>query len=132
MAKNKKKQVQAARPYLDRLINDSGVHRQLSAAGGHFQQVYYRVGRRKAKAAEDEKVYAHIREGVVALRKAGERVAEPPRRRGSKVLILALVAGAGAALFANKDKVAGALAGGQSPEPGGTTTATSDTVVAVA
>jgi hypothetical protein len=132
MAKSKKKQVQAARPYVDRLINDSGVHRQLSAAGGHFQQVYHRVGRRKAKAAEDKQVYAHIREGVVALRKAGERVAEPPRRRGSKVLVLAVVAGAGAALFANKDKVAGALAGGQSPEYGADTTTTSDPFVPAA
>jgi hypothetical protein len=130
MAKSKKQQLKAARPYVDRLINDAGVHRQLSAAGGHLQQVYYRVGRRKAKAAEDKKVYVHIREAVVALRKAGERVAEPPGRRGSKVLILALGAGAAAALFANKDKVAGALGGEQSPEPAPTTTA--EPVVAAA
>jgi hypothetical protein len=48
------------------------------------------------------------------------------------VLILALVAGAGAALFANKDKVAGALAGDPSPEPGANTTTTPAPVVAAA
>jgi hypothetical protein len=117
MAKSKKQRIKAARPYVDRLVNDSGVHRQLSAAGGHIQQVYYRVARRRGKAAEDKKVYTHLREGVVALRKAGERVAEPPRRRGSKVLALVLTAGAAAALFANKDKLAGALGGGGAPEP---------------
>ena len=131
MAKSKKQQVKAARPYVDRLINDSRVHRQLSAAGGHLQQVYYRARRRKAKAAEDKKVYAHIRESVVALRKAGERVAEPPRRGGGKVLVLALVAGAAAVLFTNKDKVAGALGGGEAPQPSAPTT-TPDPVVATA
>ena len=130
MAKSKKQQVKAARPYVDRLIHDSGVHRQLSDAGGHLQQVYYSVSRRKAKAAEDKKVYAHIREGVVALRKAGERMAEPPRRRGGKVLVLAVVAGAAAALFANKDKVAGAIGGREAPEPDAPTTTPNPAVAA--
>ena len=122
MATSKKQQVKAAWPYVDRLMNDAGVHRQLSAAAGHLQQVYDRVGRRKAKAAEDKRVYAHVRETVVALRKAGEGVAQPPRRRGSKVLLVALVAGTAAALLANKEKVAGTLSGGHSPAPGAPTT----------
>jgi hypothetical protein len=108
------KQVRAAAPVVDRLLKDRRVQDQLLDAGDHLSQVYRRVSRRKAKAAEDKKVYAHVRKGVVALRKAGTTATEPRRRPWGKLLALTVVAGGAAVVFANRDaraKVTSAIGG---------------------
>lgn len=123
--------VKAAAPVVDRLLKDPRVQDQLLDAGDHLQQVYRRVRRRKAKAAEDKEVYAHVRKGVVALRKAGATATEPRRRPWGKLLALAVVAGGAAVVLANEGaraKVANAIGGttssadgaGTSPKPAAT------------
>jgi len=125
------KRVKAAAPVVDRLLTDRRVHDQLLDAGDHLQQVYRRVSRRKAKAAEDKTVYDHVRKGVVALRKAGTTATEPRRRPWGKLLALAVVAGGAAVVLANQGaraKVANAIGGttssangaGRSPQPAAT------------
>jgi hypothetical protein len=115
------KRVKAAAPVVDRLLKDRQLHDQLLDAGDHLQQVYRRVSRRKAKAAEDKKVYAHVRKGVVALRKAGTTATQPRRRPWGKLLALAVVAGGAAVVFANQGaraKVTNAIGGTTSPADG--------------
>jgi hypothetical protein len=115
------KRVKAAAPVVDRLLKDRQVQDQLLDAGDHLQQVYRRVSRRKAKAAEDKKVYAHVRKGVVALRKAGTTATQPRRRPWGKVLVLAVVAGGAAVVFANEGaraKVVNAIGGTTSSADG--------------
>jgi hypothetical protein len=120
--------VKAAAPVVDRLLKDRQVQDQLVDAGDHLQQVYRRVSRRKAKAAEDKKVYAHVRKGVVALRKAGTTATQRRRRPWGKWLVLAVVAGGAVVVFANqgaRTKVMNAIGGttssadgaGTSPDP---------------
>jgi ABC-type hemin transport system substrate-binding protein len=113
--------VKAAAPVVDRLLKDRQVQDQLVDAGDHLQQVYRRVSRRKAKAAEDKKVYAHVRKGVVALRKAGTTATEPRRRPWRKVLALAVVAGGAAVVYGNQGaraKVKNAVGGTTSSADG--------------
>jgi hypothetical protein len=125
------KRVKAAGRVVDRLLSERRIQDQLLDAGGHLQQVYRRVSRRKAKAAEDKMVYAHVRKGVVALRKAGTTATEPRRRPWAKVLAVAVVAGGAAVVFANqgarakvKDAVGGTTSSadgaGSSPQPAAT------------
>ncbi|MFL5890937.1 MAG: hypothetical protein ACJ76M_17870 [Solirubrobacteraceae bacterium] len=112
------KRVKAAAPVVDRLLKDRQVQDQLLDAGDHLQQVYRRVRRRKAKAAEDKKVYAHVLKGVVALRKAGTTATQPRRRPWGKLLALVVVAGGAAVVFANQGaraKVTSAIGGTTSP-----------------
>jgi hypothetical protein len=110
------KQLKAAGPVVDRVLSDKRVQDQLVEAGDHLQQVYRLVSRRKAKAAEDKRVYDHVRRGVVALRKAGETATEPRRPPIGKVLVLALVAGAGAAALANRNVRDRLVGGASAPE----------------
>ncbi|MFL5837005.1 MAG: hypothetical protein ACJ76K_10535 [Solirubrobacteraceae bacterium] len=125
------KRVKAAGRVVDRLLSDRRVQDQLLDAGGHLQQVYRRVSRRKAKAAEDKMVYAHVRKGAVALRKAGTTATESRRRPWGKLLALAVVAGGAAVVYGNQDaraKVKNAVGGstssadgaGSSPQPAAT------------
>jgi hypothetical protein len=118
------KRVKAAGPVVERLLKDRQLHDQLLDAGGHLQQVYRRVSRRKAKAAEDKKVYDHVRKGVVALRKAGTTATEPRRRPWGKLLALAVVAGGAAVVYGNqgarakvKNAVGGTTSSADDPGP---------------
>ena len=115
------KRIKAAGPVVDRLLRDRRLQEQLVDAGDHLEQAYRRVSRRKAKAAEDKKVYAHVRQGVVALRKAGTRATEPRRPPWGKLVALAVVAGAVAAVFSNRGaraKLTSAIGGESSAADG--------------
>ena len=99
MAKTKTaKLTRDARPYLRRLLEDERVHDQLSDAAAQMRKAYRRAERKKkrAKAAEDKKLYAHVRRAAASLRGAAmalQRKPPPkPKRRGRKVVLVLLLA----------------------------------------
>jgi predicted Zn-ribbon and HTH transcriptional regulator len=83
--------------YLQRLVEDDYVHEQITDAVSRLHKAYRRAERKKAaQAAEDKKLYAHVRAAAGSLRRAGlalQRKPPKPKRRGRKLLVLAAVAG---------------------------------------
>jgi hypothetical protein len=95
-----------ARPRLD--IGGAGerVHEHLTDAAAGLRKVSNRGKRKKgAKAAEDKKLYAHVRAAMASLRRAAmalQRKPQPkPQRRGRKLLAV-VVLGGGAWWFAKR------------------------------
>jgi hypothetical protein len=87
-----------AAPYMRRLITDEQVHEHLTDAAAGLRKAYSRGKRKKGvKAAEDKKLYAHLRAAVAALRRAGmaiRRTPPPkPKRRGRKLLLAGALGG---------------------------------------
>jgi hypothetical protein len=109
MAKTKQKAKSAA-PYVQRMLEDEYVHDQLINAAARLRDAYGRVSSKRSKAADDKRVYAHVREAAGSLRNAVTAVQRkpPPRKRGRKALIAAGVAGAGAAAIAASKSKGGA------------------------
>ena len=108
MAKTKTaKLTRDAGPYVRRLLEDERVHDQLSDAAARLRKAYRRAERKKkgAKAAEDKKLYAHVRRAAASLRGAAmalQRKPPPkPKRRGRKVVLVGTLAG-GAVLLAKR------------------------------
>ena len=108
MAKTKTaKLTRDAGPYVRRLLEDERVHDQLSDAAARLRKAYRRAERKKkgAKAAEDKKLYAHVRGAATSLRGAAmtlQRKPPPkPKRRGRKVVLVGTLAG-GAVLLAKR------------------------------
>ena len=97
----------SAAPYVRRLLEDEHVHDQLSDAATRLRKAYRRAERKKkgAKAAEDKKLYAHVRGAAGSLRGAAlalQRKPPPkPKRRGRKVVLVAALAG-GVVLLAKR------------------------------
>jgi predicted RNA-binding Zn ribbon-like protein len=92
--------------YLRRLIEDEQVQNQLADAAAKLRKAYERAERTKkgAKAAEDKKLYAHVREAAGSLRGAVIALRKPPpkpKRRGRTVAIVG-VALVGAGLVAKR------------------------------
>jgi anti-sigma factor RsiW len=94
-----------AGPYLQRLVEDDYLHEQITEAVSRLNKAYRRAERKKgAKAAEDKKLYAHVREAAASIRRAAmalQRKPPPKRRRGRKLVVGAVV-GAGAVVAARK------------------------------
>jgi hypothetical protein len=87
-----------AAPYMRRLMEDERVHEHLTEASTALRKAYSRGRRKKgAKAAEDKKLYAHVRAAAVSLRRAGtalQRKPPPkPKRRGRKLLLAGALGG---------------------------------------
>ena len=91
--------------YAERLMQDQYIHEQLGDAASRLRQAYGRVASRGGRAAEDKKLYAHLREAATSTRRAVNalRRKPEPRRRGRKLLGLAL-AGGGAAVILTKGR----------------------------
>jgi hypothetical protein len=92
--------------YLQRLVEDDYVHEQITEAVSRLHKAYRRAERKKgAKAAEDKKLYAHVRAAAGSIRRALvalQRKPPPkPKRIGRKLLVGAAV-GAGAVVAARK------------------------------
>jgi hypothetical protein len=92
--------------YLQRLVEDDYVHEQITEAVSRLHKAYRRAERKKgAKAAEDKKLYGHVRAAAGSIRRAAVAVQRKPppkpRRRGRKLLAGA-VAGAGAVVVVRK------------------------------
>ena len=91
--------------YLQRLVEDDYVHEQITEAISRLHKAYRRADRKKgAKAAEDKKLYEHVRAAAGSLRRAGtalQRKPPKPKHRGRKVAAAAALA-AGAVLATRK------------------------------
>lgn len=114
MAKTAQRKDDAAL-YLRRLIEDEQIQDQLADAAARLRKAYQRAERTKkgAKAAEDKRLYAHVREAAGSLRGAVIALRKPPpkpKRRGRTVAIVG-IAIVGAGLVAKR------AAGGSAEEP---------------
>src|SRR5215467_11866921 len=91
--------------YLQRLVEDDYVHEQITEAVSRLHKAYGRAQRKKAAdAAEDKKLYGHVRAAAGSIRRAVlavQRKPPKPRRRGRKLLVGAVV-GAGVVVAARK------------------------------
>jgi hypothetical protein len=98
MAKNKKQRTAAT--YVRRLTEDDYVQAQLRNAGAGLRRAYEVASRQGGKAAEDKKLYDHLRETATSIRRATlalQSKPPEPKHRGRTVVLLAL-AGGGAAV----------------------------------
>jgi hypothetical protein len=96
----KRKRRTSAITYARRLTEDDYVQGQLRQAASGLGQAYERVSRRRGKAAEDKKLYGHLREAATSIRRAVlalQRKPPEPKHRGRNLALLAL-AGGGAAV----------------------------------
>jgi hypothetical protein len=96
----RRKKRSSAITYARRLTEDDYVHGQLRQAAGGLRQAYGRAARRRGKAAEDKKLYGHLRDSATAIRRAMlalQRKPPEPKHRGRK-LGLVMLAGGGAAV----------------------------------
>jgi len=121
MAKTKK-QAKSAVPYVRRVLEDEYVHEQLRRASAGLRAAYGRVSSRRGEAAEDKKLYGHLREAATSARRAvlAVRRRPEPKRRGRK-LLLVVVAGGGAAVALSgkgREKLRGAFASGRAESEG--------------
>jgi hypothetical protein len=92
--------------YLQRLVEDDYVHEQITEAVSRLHKAYGRAQRKKAAdAAEDKKLYGHVRAAAGSIRRAAMAVQRKPppkpKRTGRKLLATAVV-GAGAVVAARK------------------------------
>jgi hypothetical protein len=119
--------LEALKPYVEQLLDDDAVQRDLSRAARNLRGARARAGRAKSKkrAAVDPQLYRWLAAGVGAALDASVAVKEGPkkkarrRRRGRGLLLLA-VAG-GAAYVATNEQARTTLlelAGRAQPEPG--------------
>jgi hypothetical protein len=97
--KKKKKKARKAAPYVRRTLEDERVHRHLSDAAAGLSKAYRRAARQRgAKAVEDKKLYDHVRAAAASIRAAlgivSEPEPEPPKRRGRKLMTVAVLVGA--------------------------------------
>ena len=88
--------------YVRRLLEDERIHGHVADASARLRKAWGRASRQpKGKAAEDQQIYDHVREAVASLRAAvrilqRDPQPEKPKRRGRKLLVLVLLAVAGA------------------------------------
>jgi hypothetical protein len=120
------KQAQAALPYVQRLVEDEYVQEQLRTAAVRLRDVYRRAARQRGKAAEDKKLYGNLRQAATSIRNATtalQRRKPEPKRRGRKVLAIALVGAGAAALMSGRgrEKLKGALSGASARDGTGPT-----------
>jgi L-lactate utilization protein LutB len=99
MAKTEK--AQSTFGYLERLLEDEYVQDQLRSAIAGLRDTYRRAARQRAEATEDRQLYKNLRRAATSIRNAAIALRQPepaPKRRGRKLLIITLAAGATAIL----------------------------------
>ena len=97
MARSKKRS--SAITYARRLTEDDYVHDQLRQAAGGLRQAYGLAARRRGRAAEDKKLYGHLRKSATSVRRAAlalQRKPPEPKHRGRKLGLVVLAGGAAA------------------------------------
>jgi hypothetical protein len=96
-------------PYAERLVANEYVQDNLREAAVSLQSAYARISKRKGAAAEDKKLYSHLRRAAGSLAAAREALVtgrrKPKRsKRRIAVIVLALAGAGGAvAIGANED-----------------------------
>jgi 23S rRNA pseudoU1915 N3-methylase RlmH len=98
----------SALPYARRLLEDEYVQEQLRSAAGALRTAYARARQQKADAAEDKRLYDHVREAATSLRKATTALQRPKpapkKHRLRKAATLAFAIGGSAWLTAKLQK----------------------------
>jgi ferric-dicitrate binding protein FerR (iron transport regulator) len=122
MAKSKKQNTAAT--YVRRLAEDDYVQTQLRNAGAGLRQAYERASRRRGKAAEDKKLYDHLRETATGIRRATVALREPPeppKRRGRRIALAALAGGGAAVVMSEtgRAKIKAAFSSKPGSQPSG-------------
>jgi hypothetical protein len=72
-----KKQAKSAAPYIQRLLEDPNVQKQIRGAVGGLRGAYDRVTRKGGKAAEDKRLYANLRQTATSIRNAATALQRP-------------------------------------------------------
>src|SRR2546423_1704981 len=94
--KQAKKKAGAAVPYIQRVLKDQHVQKQLRSAASGLQAVYSRATRQGPKATEDKRLYGHLRQSATSIRDAIIALQQPqpqPKHRARKLASAALVGG---------------------------------------
>ncbi|HKF80956.1 MAG TPA: hypothetical protein VKB17_09055 [Thermoleophilaceae bacterium] len=120
MAKSKKRE--SAITYARRVADDDYVQAQLRNAVAGLRQAYERASRQRGKAAEDKKLYGHLRESATSIRRAAlalQRKRPEPRRRGRKLVLVALAGGGAAVVMSEggRAKIRAVLSSDSGPKP---------------
>src|SRR5215216_1124476 len=120
MAKSKKRE--SAITYARRVADDDYVQAQLRNAVAGLRQAYGRASRQRGKAAEDKKLYGHLRESATSIRRAAlalQRKRPEPRRRGRKLVLVALAGGGAAVVMSEggRAKIRAVLSSDSGPKP---------------
>src|SRR5215211_8427887 len=118
----KRQERTSAKTYARRLTEDDYVQAQLRQAAGGLRQAYGRVAQRRGKAAEDKKLYGHLRESATSIRRAAlalQRKRPEPRRRGRKLVLVALAGGGAAVVMSEggRAKIRAVLSSDSGPKP---------------
>jgi hypothetical protein len=118
----------SAATYARRLVDDAYVQEQLTDAAARLRAAYARASRKRGKAAEDKKLYEHLRQAAGSIRKAIlalRRRRPEPKRRGRKLVVVALAAGGAAAVLTKRGrgKLQAAVSSEASPSGEGPTPA---------
>ena len=98
--------------YVRRLIENEYVQENLAQAAESLRAAYRLASKRRVEPTRDEKVRRQVREAALSLREAATALQsdrrKPKKRRGRRVmLVLALGAGATAAVVASTKSFAG-------------------------
>ena len=104
--------------YVQRLIENEYVQENLAQAAESLRAAYRRASKRRVEPTRDEKVRRQVREAALSLREAATALRsdrrKPKKRRGRRVmLVLALGAGATAAVVASSEDLRRKLLGGE-------------------
>lgn len=105
--KQAKKQAESAAPYVRRLLEDRYIQEQLRSAIAGMRGAYGRVRRRGTHAAEDKKLYGHLRQAASSARNVARALQRPkpqPKKRRLPKLAAAALAGGGALAVAKQQK----------------------------
>ena len=95
----KKKQNTLAVRYIRRLAQDEYAKEELRHAASRVGEVYARIAKKRGRAVEDKKLYSNLREAAISIRNTITTLGRPkpePKRRGRKLIAIALPGGAAA------------------------------------
>ena len=91
-----KKRAEAAVPNVQRVLKDEYVRAELRNAVGGLRAVYDRARTQRGRAAEDRRLYGHLRHAASSVRNAAlalQPSPPPPQHRGRKLTAAAVVGG---------------------------------------
>jgi len=105
--------------YAQRLLENEYVQENLAQAAESLRAAYRRASKRRVEPTRDEKIRRQVREAALSLREAATALQsgrrKPKKRRGRRVLVvLALGAGAAAAVLASNEELRSKIFGSDS------------------
>jgi hypothetical protein len=103
-----KKPSKPAIHYVQRLFEDEYVQGQLRDAAGGIRSAYDRISKKPARAAEDKRLYGHVRQAAISIRRAllALRRPEPepePKHRFRTAVVAVAVVGASILIISKRE-----------------------------